>query len=83
MPSHTCPHCADDDETFDTASELREHVATEHQCAECRDGEHTDYDDEIRLVSVSAPGETVRRIKACGDHRDMLAGDGYTVRQCD
>ena len=52
-----------------------------NQCSECRDGEHEDYDDDVRLVTVTDPetGKRIKRAKLCSQHREALADDGYDV----
>jgi hypothetical protein len=52
-----------------------------NQCHECKLGEHEDYDDDVRLVTVSDPdtGKRIKRAKLCGEHREMFASDGYDV----
>lgn len=52
-----------------------------NQCSECRDGEHEDYDDNVRLVTVTDPdtGKQLKRAKLCGEHQEMHASDGYDV----
>lgn len=54
------------------------------QCADCRNGEHGDYDDDIELVYVRDPdtNRMVRRGKMCSQHREIYAADGYEVRKC-
>jgi hypothetical protein len=51
-------------------------------CADCRDGEHENYDDDVKLVMVKAPDERqfLKRAYMCGEHRDMYEGDGYEVK---
>lgn len=58
------------------------------QCADCRDGEHDNYDDEIRLVVImdldnrGGPfGGLVKRSYMCETHREQYAQDGYGVRE--
>ena len=51
------------------------------RCADCRDGEHENYDEKIELVVVRDP-ETKRFIKRawlCKEHRDMYSNDGYEI----
>jgi hypothetical protein len=51
------------------------------RCADCRDGEHPDYDNDIRLVVVRDPStnKIVKRSYMCGEHREAYAQDGYTL----
>lgn len=67
------------------------------QCADCRDGEHDNYDDDVRLVVVHETSESpqktygpvyvpaakriVRRAYMCGAHREMYAEDGYLITE--
>lgn len=53
----------------------------EKRCAECRDGDHANYDNDVRLVVVRDP-ETKRlakRANLCGEHRAAYRSDGYDV----
>lgn len=52
------------------------------RCAECRDGEHDNYDDDVHLTLVRDPDRNclVLRAYLCGEHRDMRRNDGYDVR---
>lgn len=55
---------------------------TTKQCADCRDGEHENYDDDVVLVTVRdpyKPGRLVKRSYMCGDHRTMYLDDGYVL----
>jgi hypothetical protein len=51
------------------------------QCADCRDGEHDNYDDDVHLVFVRDPDtqKMVKRVYMCEQHRDMYESDGYEV----
>ncbi len=51
------------------------------RCADCRDGEHANYDENIKLVVVrdSDTGHIVRRAYMCAEHREMYDDDGYTI----
>jgi hypothetical protein len=51
------------------------------QCCDCRDGEHDNYDEDVRLVVVRDPdtGRILKRAYLCGDHRAMYRADGYVV----
>lgn len=50
-------------------------------CAECRDGEHDNYDDDIRLSVVRDPdtGKRVKQSNLCEHHREAYRQDGYDV----
>ena len=51
------------------------------RCAECKDGEHENYDEKIELVVVRDP-ETkifVKRAWLCKEHREMYSSDGYEI----
>lgn len=54
---------------------------TEMRCADCRDGEHENYDENIELVALRNP-ETkkfVKRAWLCKEHRKMYDEDGYEI----
>ncbi len=55
-----------------------------HHCADCRDGEHENEDDDVRFVVVTdpdRPNRFVKRAWLCRTHReDIYEADGYTVR---
>ena len=50
-------------------------------CADCRDGEHDNYQDDVVLVVVKDPdtGKLVKRSYMCSDHIDQYLTDGYMV----
>lgn len=52
-------------------------------CKECRDGEHEDYDFEIKLCTVRDPDglNPTRRMKLCSEHRSVFEMDGYEVKE--
>lgn len=54
------------------------------QCADCRDGEHDNYDDDVMLVYVKDPetGKMRKRSYMCESHRQMYSDDGYEVTPC-
>lgn len=56
-------------------------MKTTKQCADCRDGEHENYNDDVRLVRVTDPdtGQMLKRAYLCGQHREMYTVDGYRV----
>jgi hypothetical protein len=54
------------------------------QCADCRDGDHENYDDDVVLVFVRDP-ETKKlhkRSYMCHEHRCAYRDDGYEVDRC-
>lgn len=52
------------------------------RCYQCQNGDHEDYDQDVRLVIVRDPdgGDYARRGYLCGEHRELAASDGYEVR---
>jgi len=52
------------------------------QCADCRDGEHDNYDDDVKLVMVKETDERqfLKRAYMCKAHRNMYEDDGYEVK---
>ncbi len=54
------------------------------QCADCRDGEHDNYDDNVELVYVRDPDtkKIVRRSNMCSTHQSQYLDDGYEVKLC-
>lgn len=56
----------------------------ESRCADCRDGEHENYDDNIQLVIVRDPDQPrgfVKRAYMCKTHREQYLDDGYTLKR--
>lgn len=51
------------------------------QCCDCRNGEHNNYDDNIKLVVVKDPdtNKIVRRGYMCEHHRIAYSDDGYIL----
>ena len=51
------------------------------QCADCRDGEHDNYDDRVVLVVIRDPDtkKLIKRCYMCEEHRKMYDYDGYDV----
>ncbi len=50
------------------------------QCADCRDGEHENYDDDVKLVVVKdSENRLVKRSNMCAEHVEMYLVDGYVV----
>ena len=56
-------------------------VAVMARCAECRDGEHDNLTNDVRLVLVRDPDtkRIVRRAWLCSDHISTNLEDGYEV----
>lgn len=56
---------------------------TQRRCAECRDGDHENYDDDVQLTLVRDPDtkKIVLRAYLCGDHRAARRYDGYMVTE--
>lgn len=52
-----------------------------HRCDACLDGEHADYDADVRRVSIYESGMFLRRESLCAHHREALAEDGYDIRE--
>lgn len=52
------------------------------RCSDCRDGEHDNLDEDVKLVIVREPetGRMVKRAYLCGEHREMYSSDGYLVK---
>lgn len=49
-------------------------------CHECRNGEHDNYDDDVRLTVVRDPDTgQVKRANLCEHHRVAAADDGYLI----
>lgn len=50
-------------------------------CADCRDSEHDNYDDNVKLVILRDPdtNHLVKRSYMCKQHRIMYCEDGYEV----
>lgn len=73
-----CAGCARDPEERMTSRP----TTKPKRCAECRDGEHDNLDDDVRLCVVTNPdGGPPRRANLCGEHRQARRDDGYTVRE--
>jgi hypothetical protein len=53
----------------------------EKQCADCRDGEHENYDDDVHLMVVRDPKtkKIHRRAYLCGEHRGAYLDDGWEL----
>lgn len=51
-------------------------------CKACMDGEHPNYDNDVRFCVVSEPGEQLgRAMYLCGEHRQAALDDGYTIKE--
>ena len=50
-------------------------------CADCRDGEHDDYTEDIQLTVVRDPdtNRLIKRAYLCKEHRAMYLDDGYDI----
>jgi hypothetical protein len=56
---------------------------TKH-CCECRDGEHDNYTEDVRLYMVRE-GDTNKLVKSgylCSDHVHCLLEDGFELKEC-
>ena len=51
------------------------------RCCECRNGEHENLDDDVRMTIVKDPdtGHIVKRGYICGEHREAYECDGYDL----
>ncbi len=51
-----------------------------NQCADCRDGEHDNYNDNVKFTIVRGEyGAFIKRAYLCAEHRQMYMDDGYEV----
>lgn len=68
-------------ETPTRREETMENKSKRKECADCRDCENPNYDDDIRLTVVRDPETRKIRKRAymCDQHREMYAQDGYTI----
>ncbi len=50
-------------------------------CADCRDGEHDNITDDVKIVTVKDPdtGKLIKRSYMCSDHVEGYLMDGYLV----
>lgn len=50
-------------------------------CKDCQNGEHDNYDENIKLVYVRDPDtkKIIRRCYMCETHQEMYCQDGYEV----
>ena len=53
----------------------------EGRCFECRNGEHEDFDDDVRMTLVRDPDthKVYRRGYLCSEHRGVFESDGFIV----
>lgn len=53
------------------------------RCADCRNGEHENYDDNVELVVVHDPetNRIAKRANLCREHRRMYSMDGYRLHK--
>ena len=56
-------------------------MVTQKQCADCRDGEHDNYTDDVWLVFVrdQKTKKVVKRSWMCSEHVSCYLDDGYEV----
>lgn len=54
------------------------------RCSDCRDGEHDNLDDNVKLVVVRDPDKRgfVKRAYLCENHRRIHEEDGYILHFC-
>ncbi len=52
------------------------------RCADCRDGEHDNYDDNVVLAVVRDPEsrKIVKRAYMCKTHQEVYEDDGYLIQ---
>lgn len=57
-------------------------MSKEKRCADCRDGEHPNYDDNVDMVTVKDPEskKIIKRSYMCNEHVFMYLDDGYEVK---
>jgi hypothetical protein len=50
-------------------------------CCECRNGDHENYDDDVRRTLVREPDhlKVVLNAYLCGEHRTAAADDGFVL----
>ena len=53
------------------------------QCFECRNGEHDNLDDDVRMTTILDPdtGRLVGRGYLCGEHTVAKLDDGFNIRR--
>jgi len=54
---------------------------SKRRCSECRNGEHENYDDKVRLVVIRDPdtNKISKRAYMCATHIGMYEDDGYDI----
>lgn len=52
-------------------------------CCDCRNGEHSNYDNDVQLVVIKDPdtNKIIRRGYMCERHRIAYSDDGYILYQ--
>jgi hypothetical protein len=52
------------------------------RCSDCRNGEHSNYDDNVKLVIIRDPDskKIIKRAYLCEEHRNMYNDDGYEIK---
>jgi hypothetical protein len=58
-------------------------MAKQRRCCECRDGEHDNFTDDVRLYVVRDPEERriVKRGYLCSEHVQSKLLDGYELHR--
>ena len=53
-----------------------------NRCKDCMDGEHDDYDNDIKYVDIVDPKSNLKLKRAllCSEHRQMYENDGYVLK---
>ena len=69
----------DKDEMKQYQKELKKHGL--HWCSECRNSEHDNINDDVRLCIVRDGHHIILRAYLCADHVWCFMDDGYNV-QC-
>lgn len=49
------------------------------QCFECRNGEHSNYDEDVRLTTIRDGKKIAMRGYVCLSHRTAFEDDGYSL----
>jgi len=51
------------------------------KCSDCRDGEHDNYDDDVKLVVIKDPdtNKIYKRAYMCNHHQQQYDDDGYKI----
>lgn len=79
-----CEFCGSDDDDFaltEKSETARVRAFGLKRCSECRDSEHSNFDDDVDLVVVKDPetGKLVKRAYLCSEHVYMNLTDGYAL----